>query len=218
MQGDLTQQSTYQDIYDRMHKIEARWHTINRLVYCAVSSDFFCTITTNLVKADIIAYQEASTSTQPWHRIVYEKPFGKDLHSAQEINRCIASHVAEHQLFRIDHYLTKDIVHNIALIRFANILFEPLWNSAYVDHVTINLYEELPVQGRGQYYDTYGALRDVVQNHMLQLLALIAMEPPDKLTGDYIRDKKADILKQLVYVDGIFGQYEGYQQEVDNPH
>jgi glucose-6-phosphate 1-dehydrogenase len=148
------------------------------------------------------------------HRMVYEKPFGRDLASAHEINDCIYGSLHESQVYRIDHYLTKEIVSNIAMIRFSNIVFEPLWNNNFVESVEIVLSEEVGVEGRGAYYDRYGALRDVVQNHALELVALIAMEAPDNLVGDAVRERRATVLKDVRVVDGLLGQYDGYQQEV----
>jgi glucose-6-phosphate 1-dehydrogenase len=156
-----------------------------------------------------------SNHNQIFQRIVYEKPFGNDLQSAHEINACIAAHFDEDQIFRIDHYLTKELVGNIALVRFTNIVFEPLWNNRYIDQVQIVFDEELCLDGRGLYYDKYGALSDVMQNHMMQLVALVAMESPEKLTGDYIRTARANVLKKVKVVDAVIGQYKSYAQEKD---
>ncbi len=160
----------------------------------------------------------ASRSIDPngkeiWQRIVYEKPFGHNLESAQEINACIAQHFDESQIFRIDHYLTKELVGNIALVRFTNIVFEPLWNNRYIDQVQIVFDEESGIDNRGPFYDKYGALADVMQNHMMQLVALIGMESPEKLTGEHIREQRARVLQKVKVVDALLGQYEGYQQE-----
>ncbi len=217
--------------------------TGNRLVYCATAPYFYCAITQGLAASGMVkrmaprydarastqdAYQDlhmVSSSrsehieprTTPWHRIVYEKPFGHNLESAHEINACIAAHFDEKQIFRIDHYLTKELVGNIALVRFTNIIFEPLWNNRYIDQVQIILDESLGVEGRGAFYDKYGALGDVVQNHMMQLLALIAMESPPKLTGDLIRSQRANVLQKVTVIDAVVGQYTGYAQEAGIP-
>lgn len=183
----------------------------NRLIYLATASTFFCSITQSLAQSGIVTKKEHNE--KPWHRIVYEKPFGHDLASAQSINECISTYVDENQAYRIDHYLTKELVSNIALIRFTNCVFEPLWNNRYIDNVQIILSETVGVENRGGYYDSYGALSDVVQNHMLELMALIGMEAPEKLTGDYIRDQRAQVLKKIRVVDVVAGQYEGYRQE-----
>lgn len=188
-------------------------HTVsgNRLAYLAVAASFFCDITKYAAESGLI--QKLDASAKIWHRIVYEKPFGHDAKSAHIINDCIEAHLHENQAYRIDHYLTKELVSNIALIRFTNCIFEPLWNNRYIDNVQIVLSEQVGVENRGAYYDAYGALRDVVQNHMLELLALIAMEAPEKLTGEFIRDQRAKALKKVRVVDYVFGQYAGYKNE-----
>jgi glucose-6-phosphate 1-dehydrogenase len=133
--------------------------------------------------------------------------------SAHALNDELAQLVHEKQVYRIDHYLTKEIVGNIVLIRFTNCIFEPLWNNRFIDNVQIILSEQGGLEGRGVYYDEYGALRDVVQNHMLELLALIGMEAPQQLTGEYIRTQRARVLEKVMVVDGILGQFEGYTSE-----
>ncbi len=183
----------------------------NRIIYLAAASHFFCTITEHLESSALA--QKLSEKDRIWHRIVYEKPFGHDLKSAHEINACIAQSFHESQIYRIDHYLTKELVGNIALVRFTNCVFEPLWNNRYIDNVQIILSEKICVEERGAYYDHYGALRDVVQNHMLMLLALVGMESPERLTGEFIRTERAKVLEKVRVVDGVLGQYEGYQQE-----
>ena len=187
----------------------------NRLVYLAAAAHFFCVITRNCGLSGLL---KRESSTAGWQRIIYEKPFGNDLASARSINACIQDYFDEKQVYRIDHYLTKELVSNIALMRFTNIIFEPLWNSHYIEYVSIDLSETIGVRDRGRYYDHYGVLKDVVQNHVLQLLTLIAMEAPERLTGDFIRDKKAEVLKSVRAIDGILGQYEGYHNEKDIAH
>lgn len=184
-----------------------------RLVYCAVGSEFYIDITKNLVDSKIM--QKQNEAVEIWNRIVYEKPFGYNARSAKKINKNILLILNESQIFRIDHYLAKEIVENITFVRFTNRVFEPLWNRHEIDHVQIILDETVGLENRSKYYDKYGALKDVVQNHMLQLLALVAMGAPKKLTGNDIRDSKAIILKKIAFVDGIFGQYIGYHDEPD---
>ncbi|MDO9523956.1 MAG: glucose-6-phosphate dehydrogenase, partial [Gemmobacter sp.] len=158
-------------------------------------------------------------------RIVVEKPFGKDLASARALNATLALHFAEGQIYRIDHYLGKETVQNLMAVRFANILFEPLWNAQYVDHVQITVAETVGVGGRGSYYDKSGAMRDMVQNHMMQLLCLIAMEPPYHFDPDAVRDEKLKVIRALDPVapdDIVRGQYlagagqPGYLADVEN--
>ncbi len=183
----------------------------NRLFYLATSASFFCPITHNSAQAGLLQRKEEKDPI--WHRIVYEKPFGHDLKSAREINECIKNTINETQVYRIDHYLTKEVVSNIAMIRFTNCVLEPLWSNRYIDQVQIVLSESVGMEGRGAYYDAYGALRDVVQNHMLEMLALICMESPEKLTGDYIRAERVKVLEKVRFIDGILGQYNGYLSE-----
>jgi len=159
-------------------------------------------------------------------RIVVEKPFGRDLASARALNATLAKHFDEHQIYRIDHYLGKETVQNLMAVRFGNILFEPLWNAQYVDHIQITVAETVGVGGRGDYYDRSGAMRDMVQNHMMQLLCLIAMEPPYAFDPDAVRDEKLKVIKALDAVspdDIVRGQYlgndsvPGYLEDVANP-
>ncbi|WP_010138752.1 glucose-6-phosphate dehydrogenase [Oceanicola sp. S124] len=145
-------------------------------------------------------------------RIVVEKPFGKDLASAQALNASLAEHFDESQIYRIDHYLGKETVQNLMAVRFGNMLFEPLWNSQYIDHIQITVAETVGVDGRGEYYDRSGAMRDMVQNHLMQLLCLTAMEPPAKFDPDAVRDEKLKVIRALNPVpleDVVRGQYLG---------
>ncbi len=159
-------------------------------------------------------------------RIVVEKPFGKDLASARALNATLAKHFREDQIYRIDHYLGKETVQNLMAVRFGNMLFEPLWNAQYVDHIQITVAETVGVGGRGGYYDTSGAMRDMVQNHLMQLLCLIAMEPPAKFEPDAVRDEKLKVIRALDPVlphHIVRGQYEAdgehpdYRSAVENP-
>ncbi len=145
-------------------------------------------------------------------RIVVEKPFGHDLASARALNRALAQHFCEHQIYRIDHYLGKETVQNLMAIRFGNVLFEPLWNSQYVDHIQITVAETVGIGGRAEYYNHAGAMRDMVQNHLMQLLCLIAMEPPARFAPDPVRDEKLKVIRALDPVargDVVRGQYGG---------
>ena len=130
-------------------------------------------------------------------RIVVEKPFGHDLETARALNATLAQHFDETQIYRIDHYLGKETVQNLMAVRFGNMLFEPLWNAQYVDHIQITVAETVSVEGRGGYYDKSGAMRDMVQNHLMQLLCLIAMEPPAKFDPDAVRDEKLKVIRAL---------------------
>jgi glucose-6-phosphate 1-dehydrogenase len=155
--------------------------------------------------------------TCPTVRMALEKPLGSDLKSSREINDAVAAAFPEERTFRIDHYLGKETVQNLLALRFANSLFEPLWNAAHIDHVQITVAETVGVEGRGDYYDGAGALRDMVQNHMLQLLALVAMEPPTHFDATAVRDEKVTVLRSLRPLgpdDSVTGQYQGYSGEI----
>ena len=163
-----------------------------RAYYLATGPDLFGPIAKKLGAADLVG---------PKSRIIVEKPLGKDGASADAINDAIGSVFVERNIFRIDHYLGKETVQNLMALRFANALFEPVWNSAHIDHVQITVAETIGVEGRGAYYDNSGAMRDMVQNHILQLLCLVAMEPPSSLEADALRDEKLKVLKALSPID-----------------
>ncbi len=159
-------------------------------------------------------------------RIVVEKPFGRDLESARALNKTLRDHFDENQIYRIDHYLGKETVQNLMAVRFGNVLFEPLWNAQYIDHVQITVAETVGVNGRGAYYDKSGAMRDMVQNHLMQLLCLTAMEPPSRFDPDAVRDEKLKVIRALDPVRSeniVRGQYESsekgesYLEQVDDP-
>ncbi|MFV1442309.1 glucose-6-phosphate dehydrogenase [Phaeobacter sp. JH18-32] len=172
-----------------------------RVFYFSVGPTLFAPLA-----EQIWAHELADDNT----RIVVEKPFGHDLASAKALNRTLASHFDESQIYRIDHYLGKETVQNLMAIRFGNMLFEPLWNSQYVDHIQITVAESVGVSGRESYYDKSGAMRDMMQNHLMQLLCLIAMEPPAKFDPDAVRDEKLKVIRALEPVEPhhiVRGQY-----------
>src|SRR5947208_12462723 len=167
-----------------------------------------------------------------WRWVIVEKPFGHDLESAKALNQQLLSCISEHQIYRIDHYLGKETVQNILAFRFANGIFEPIWNRRYIDHVQITVAETVGVESRGSYYDTAGALRDMVPNHIMQLISLTSMEPPISFQADAVRDEQAKILHAIqplsseeVLTRTVGGQYgpgvedskrvPGYRQEDD---
>ena len=182
-----------------------------RAFYLAVGPDLFTPIAEKIAKFGLVT---------PETRVVLEKPLGKDGASAFAVNEAISKVFAEPQVFRIDHYLGKETVQNLMALRFANRLFEPVWNSTHIDHVQITVAENLGVGERAGYYDGSGALRDMVQNHMLQLLCLVSMEPPDQFNADSVRDEKLKILKALKPIDAanaamltVRGQYRAGANE-----
>ena len=160
----------------------------NRVYYLAVPPDAISTL------LHVIGERR---SAQGWTRVIIEKPFGQDLESAQELNKEIKRHFAEKEIFRIDHYLGKETVQNLLALRFANGIFEPIWNRQFVDHVQITVAESIGIEGRAAFYERAGAIRDVFQNHLLQLLALTAMEPPIDFTADSVRNEKVKVLRAL---------------------
>jgi glucose-6-phosphate 1-dehydrogenase len=201
----------YKTLAERLAKIDQERGTRgNRLFYLAVAPDQFEPILINLKSAGL---NEAPPGS--WARVIVEKPFGTDLDSARELNRIVSNSFSEEQTYRIDHFLGKETAQNILVLRFANAIFEPLWNTRYIDHVQITAAETLGVEGRAGYYDHAGALRDMVQNHLLQLLCLIAMEAPTDLRADSIRDEKVKVVRSLrrmaaeaVATNVVRGQYE----------
>ncbi|WP_339173649.1 glucose-6-phosphate dehydrogenase [Anoxybacillus sp. FSL W8-1294] len=188
---DATNTQSYEQLNELLTHVEEQFHIPgNRIFYLAMAPEFFGTITSHLKS-------EGLTTTNGWTRLVIEKPFGHDLQSAKKLNEEIRQSFSEEQIFRIDHYLGKEMVQNIEVIRFANAIFEPLWNNRFIANIQITSSETLGVEDRGRYYDHSGALRDMVQNHMLQMVALLAMEPPIKLTTDDIRNEKVKVLRAL---------------------
>ncbi|MBX3059623.1 MAG: glucose-6-phosphate dehydrogenase [Anaerolineae bacterium] len=181
----------------------------NRLYYLATAPEFFVPIVQNLGAADM------ANEADGWRRLVVEKPFGHDLQSAQALNQAIHAVFAEQQVYRIDHYLGKETAQNILYFRFANTIFEPVWNRNYVDNVQITVTESVDVGRRAGYYDQAGVVRDMFQNHLLQLLSLIAMEPPTSFAADAVRNEKAKLLqaiRPLPLSDTVRAQYQGYLQ------
>src|SRR2546423_721872 len=192
-QSEFHDANGYKTLAERLEKIDKeRGAGGNRLFYLAVAPDQFEAILKNLKDAGLNQPREGG-----WARVIVEKPFGTDLASARELNGVVRRAFAENQTYRIDHFLGKETAQNILVLRFANAIFEPIWNGRYVDHIQITAAETLGVEGRAGYYETSGALRDMVQNHLLQLLCLVAMEPPTDLGADSIRDEKVKTVKSL---------------------
>ncbi|HEV3235257.1 MAG TPA: glucose-6-phosphate dehydrogenase [Candidatus Dormibacteraeota bacterium] len=190
--GNFDQPSSFNALKKEIERVEREHETAgNRLFYCATPPEFFIPIIKNLGRSGMV------TRGRETHRIVIEKPFGRDLQSAEALNQEVLKVFRERAVFRIDHYLGKETVQNLLVFRFANAIFEPLWSNRYVDHVQITVAEDLGLEGRASYYDQSGALRDIVQNHMLQLVALTAMEPPISFQADSVRDEKVKVLRSI---------------------
>ena len=195
--GEIATDADFVSLRARVEALEkARNLPGNRLFYYAVGPRWFAPITDQLTRCGLLK-KAADTGTDGWGRIVVEKPFGHDLASADELDARLHADLDESQIYRIDHYLGKETVQNVIAFRFANGLFEPIWNQKYVDHVQITVAESVGVEQRAAYYERSGALRDMMQNHMLQLLAVTAMEPPNSLAPNAVRDEKVKTLEAM---------------------
>ena len=219
VRGEFADRGTYRSLAETLQRLDReRGLEGNRLFYLATPPSEFGVILRALREAGLVTPHRGS----PWTRVIIEKPFGHDLESARALDRLVAETLHESQTFRIDHYLGKETVQNILVLRFANSIFEPIWNRKYVDYVEIAAAETIGVERRGKFYDQNGVLRDIVQNHLLGLLALTAMEPPTTGSADDIRNEKLKVLNALrdpwadtIPRDVILGQYRGYRQEPD---
>jgi glucose-6-phosphate 1-dehydrogenase len=209
--GDLNDPATYRRLGEHLANLDRTTGAAgNYLFYLAVADRFFGAAVAGLGAAGLVREQAGQ-----WRRVVIEKPFGHDLASAKALNAEILRTLKEHQIYRIDHFLGKETVQNIMVLRFANGLFEPLWNREHIDHIQITVAETVGVERRGKFYDKTGALRDMVPNHVFQLLAMTTMEPPTSFDADAVRSKKAEVIDtihQLTPVqalrDAVRGQYD----------
>jgi glucose-6-phosphate 1-dehydrogenase len=200
VKADLEEPASFSTLGSRLDSVEHdRGLPGNRIYYLAVPPSVFAPTVELLAQARFVVPPSGRTPVPktPWARLIVEKPIGHDLASAREINGAIAKVFDERQTYRIDHYLGKETVQNILVMRFANSIFEPLFNQRYVDHIQITVAEQEGVGSRAGYYEQAGALRDMVQNHLLQLLALVAMEPPHSLDPDVVRDERLEVLQSL---------------------
>lgn len=205
--GNLGVPEDFAALQEYLYKVEGE--PANRLYYLATAPGFFVPIVNSLGEANMVDENEG------WRRLVVEKPFGHDLQSAHELNEAIHQVFEEHQVYRIDHYLGKETAQNILYFRFANTIFEPVWNRNYVDNVQITVTEEVDVGRRAGYYDKAGVMRDMFQNHLMQLLSLVAMEPPASFEADAVRNEKAKLfqaIRPLPLSDTVRAQYDGYRE------
>ena len=205
LQGDFTDPATFQKLRKHLDELNATQQLDgNVLFYLATSDHFFGPLVDALAQADLVKPDKG------WRRVVIEKPFGHDLESAKALNACILKSLSEDQIYRIDHFLGKETVQNIMALRFANGLFEPIWNRDRIDHVQITVAETIGIETRGKFYEATGALRDMVPNHLFQLVAMTAMEPPSSFDPDAVRARKAEVFKAahpLTVEDVVRGQY-----------
>lgn len=208
--GDLDDPATYERLGQRLGELDREHRTGgNALFYLATPPEAFAPIAAQLGRAALTAEEGGR-----WRRVVFEKPFGRDIDSARALDASLKEVLRESQIFRIDHYLGKETVQNILVFRFANGIFEPIWNRRYVDHVQITVAEQIGVEKRGSSYERAGALRDVIQNHVFQLLALVAMEPPSSLAAEGVRSEKTKVLEAVrpmsheeILAAAVRGQY-----------
>lgn len=211
LSGDMENGETYLNLKNKLTEIDKVNGTGgNYFFYLATSSRFFSVVVNELGKAGLVREEKDN-----WRRVIIEKPFGKDLDSARSLNRDIGQVLKESQIYRIDHYLGKETVQNILAFRFANGIFEPLWNRRYIDHIQITVAESLGVEQRGIYYEEAGALKDMVPNHILQLITLTAMEPPVSFDANAVRDEQSKILRAIqpmtpeeALKNAVRGQYD----------
>src|ERR1700692_4178171 len=209
--ADPKDPASFDRMRERLERLEANRSTGgNRLFYLATPPDAFAPISRELGRTGLLREENGA-----WRRLVIEKPFGTDLASARALNAELLKIVDEHQIYRIDHYLGKETVQNILVLRFANGMFEPIWNRNHIDHIQITVDEKLGVGHRGSFYDATGALRDMVPNHLFQLLSLVAMEPPAKFDAHAVRSEKAEVLAAIqtqseeeALQNSVRGQYQ----------
>ena len=197
VQGEFNEAETFVKLKAELERIDAARGTGgSRVFYLSVGPDQVSTIVKGLREHGLVA-PPSDEKDAPYQHVVVEKPFGTDLPTARALNRDLLAHLAESQIFRIDHYLGKETVQNIMVLRFGNTIFEPLWSREHVDHVQITVAEEIGVEGRGSFYETVGITRDIVQNHALQILSIVAMEPPTSWDANAVRDEKVKVLRTL---------------------
>lgn len=211
LQGDLTDSATFRNLGKHLSEQDEKEGTGgNHLFYLAIADRLFSVAVKGLGEADLVTERDGR-----WRRVVIEKPFGHDASSAKELNAELLRTLKEHQIYRIDHFLGKETVQNIMALRFANGLFEPIWNREHIDHIQITAAETIGVERRGKFYEKTGALRDMVPNHVFQLLSMTAMEPPISFDANAVRDKKAEVLQAIHPLDpeealsnAVRGQYD----------
>ena len=220
--GNFGEAADFKKLAQKIQKLESKRHSCaNRLFYFATLPSHYQTISHELESAGLLHGCARHKRTT---RVIVEKPFGSDLKSAQKLDLTLQKYFREDQIYRIDHYLGKETVQNLQTARFANSIFEPVWNSGYIDHIQISSMQETGIGNRGAFYEQTGAIRDIIQNHLMQLLALIAMEQPADLSAGAIRDERAKVIRAIrkpspadLKNDLVIGQYQAYRKESNVP-
>lgn len=200
IKGDFTEKEAYKNLAKNLGNVDGEWQVCsNKLFYLAVPPQSYEAIITNLHSSGLT---KPCGDEEGWTRVILEKPFGTDLKTAQELDRQLGALFKEEQIYRVDHYLAKETVRNIMAFRFSNIFFKPIWNNKYIEKIEVKLFQQEGVDGRGDFYDEVGALRDVGQNHLLQLLSLFIMEEPSEFSSISIKKERAKALASLVKLEG----------------
>jgi len=197
----------FKDLTSYIKNIEKKYSINNKIFYLSISPEYYEPILMNFKNLDL-------ENSKGYNRIIIEKPFGYDLNSAIKINNLLKKFFNEKDIFRIDHYLGKDIVQDVVTLRFTNRIIKPIWKNEHINHIQIISTESVGIESRGEYYDKFGALKDFVQSHVIQLLALTTLHEPEKLTEEFIRNHKINILKNIEIKEVVFGQYKGYRNEL----
>jgi glucose-6-phosphate 1-dehydrogenase len=220
--GSFEEENGYLELSNKLKEIDTNLGAcVTRFFYLATPPDHYQIILNKLVETKLsegCGYDSQDFGKSKWTRVVIEKPFGKDLETARNLDKRLAEIFEEKQIFRVDHYLGKETVQNMLAFRFANGIFEPVWNKNFIDHVQITFAETDGVGSRGKFFDGIGELRDIAQNHLMQLLAAVAMEQPKSFTKEDLRDARAKVIDSIKCVEGksvVKGQYKGYVEEKD---
>ncbi|HEY0192489.1 MAG TPA: glucose-6-phosphate dehydrogenase [Kofleriaceae bacterium] len=222
--GDFDKDEIYKALKTKLDAAAAKGTRGNRVFYLSTPPSVFPLVMQKLEQHKLIE-REVQGSDKPSCRVIVEKPFGRDLKSARELNEMMGRYLDESQIYRIDHYLGKETVQNILVLRFGNSIFEPLWNRNHIDYVEITAAETIGIEGRGSFYESIGVVRDIIQNHLLQVMSLVTMEVPASFSADDVRDEKSQLLRSVRNLDlndvanhCVRGQYRGYRKEEGVAH